>query len=71
MPREILIHMNVEVPEDDKRSAEEISQAIQGALEVGSDNEILEGISWQIPLAEDIGVFTHENCGELGICLCD
>ena len=71
MPREILIHLNVEVPESDTRSAEEISDAISGALEVGSDNEILEGISWQIPLAEDIGVFSHDNCEEIGICLCD
>lgn len=52
--RNILVHLNLELPEGDERSSDEIAFAISGAIEVGSDNEILEGIKIDIPLVEEI-----------------
>ena len=38
MPRTILVHLNVTVPDDDSRTFGEIGEAIEAALEVGSDD---------------------------------
>lgn len=55
MPRTILIHLNVEVPENDKRKVEEIVfSAISGALVVGSDDDSVRDLKFSIPLAEEI-----------------
>jgi hypothetical protein len=52
--RTILIHLNVEVPESDKRDADEIRWQIAAALEVGSDDDSVRGLNISIPLAEEI-----------------
>lgn len=54
MPREILVHLNVQVPDGDDRPAEEIGQAIQGAIEVGSDNESVDGLTIEVALVDEI-----------------
>lgn len=53
--REVLVHLNVTVPEGDSRTADEIADAILAAIEVGSDNEAVRGLGIVCPLAEDIG----------------
>ena len=52
--RTFLIHLNLELPEGDERSSDDVASAIAGAIEVGSDNEILKGIKIDIPLVEEI-----------------
>lgn len=52
--REILVHLNVEVPANDSRSADEIADAILAAYEVGSDNEIVSDLTVVCPLAEEV-----------------
>lgn len=54
MPREILLHLNVSVPDGDDRPVDEIEHAVTGALEVGSDDESLEGLEIVVVLAEEI-----------------
>ena len=39
MPRTILVHLNVTVPDSDKRNADEVADAILAAIEVGSDDD--------------------------------
>jgi hypothetical protein len=48
--RRLLVEILVEVPEDDKRTLEEIGTAINGALEVGADPEHVGNL--------DMGVFS-------------
>lgn len=54
--REILVHLNVAAPVTDTRTADEIADAITGALEVGSDDDSVRDLTIVAPLAEDIGV---------------
>jgi hypothetical protein len=53
MTRTVLMHANVQVPDEDGRATEEIVQAVQGALEVGSDDDTVRAL--EIVLAEEIG----------------
>ena len=48
MPREILVHLNVEVPDSDSRSEDEIAGAIVAKLDG------LDGLVIVAPLAEEI-----------------
>lgn len=68
--REILIHVNVRVPESDSRSAEEIEKIFSGVLEVGSDTEELNGITSVIAFSEEIGTISHSDCERVGVCFC-
>lgn len=55
-PREILVHLNVEVPADDPRSADVIAEAVMAALEVGLEGaaEVGFGVGLVVmTLAED------------------
>ena len=54
MPRTILVHLNVSVPDGDDRTAEQIQTAVMGAYEVGSDDVSLEGLEVTSPLAEEV-----------------
>lgn len=54
MPRTVLVHLNVEVPDGDERSVEEIESAVRGALEVGSDHELVKSLGIEITLSEEI-----------------
>lgn len=50
--RTILVHLNVEVEDD--RPAEEIAQAILGAIEVGQDDDSVRDLRISAPLAEEV-----------------
>jgi len=52
MPRTILIHMFVTVPDDDGRSTPEIVGVIEEAFEVGSDNISVCNLGIEACLAE-------------------
>jgi hypothetical protein len=52
--RTVLVHLNVEVPEADARDAEEIAQAVYGALEVGSDHESVRNLTVVMALSEEL-----------------
>ncbi len=52
--RTVLVHLNVDAPAWDDRSAEEVAHAILGAIEVGSDDESMSGLIVAVALAEDI-----------------
>jgi hypothetical protein len=52
--REILIHLNVTVPDGDQRDSDEIERAVMGALEVGSDHDDLRGLEIVAALSEEI-----------------
>lgn len=54
MPREILVHLNVEVPDSDTRDPRDIADAITGALEVGSDDDSVRNLTIVAPLAEEV-----------------
>jgi hypothetical protein len=54
MPRTILVHLHVEAPDDDTRTPDEIADAVGGAIEVGSDDDSVRGLTFSIPLAEEI-----------------
>lgn len=54
MPRTILVHLNVEVPDEDDRSADQIADALLGALEVGGDDDSVRDLKVIAPLAEDV-----------------
>lgn len=49
-----LVHLNVTAPEGDERTADQVATAISGALEVGSDDESLDGLTIEVVLAEEI-----------------
>lgn len=53
-PRTVLVHLNISVPTDDDRDAENIAKAIEGALEVGSDDPTVSGLAITVALAEVI-----------------
>lgn len=52
--REVLVHLNVEVPDTDTRTADEVADALLGAFEVGSDDDSVRDLVVCCPLAEDI-----------------
>ncbi len=52
MPRTILVHLNVEVPDDDRRLPHVIASAIYAAIEVGSDDDSVRDLKIRIPLVE-------------------
>lgn len=54
MPRTILVHLNVTVPDDDIRSADQIGDAIEAALEVGSDDPSVSGLEVHVVLIEEV-----------------
>ena len=54
MPRTILVHLNVEVPDDDDREADAIAEAILAAVEVGSDSDEVRDLVVAAPLAEEV-----------------
>ncbi len=59
MPRTILVHLNVEVPADDNRPADEIMSSVMGALEVGgvnggSEEPEVADLMVTVPLYEEI-----------------
>lgn len=51
--RTVLVHLNVSVPEYDKRTADEIGGAILDALDVGSDDPTVENLLVECPLVEE------------------
>jgi hypothetical protein len=48
------MHMSVEVPDDDERSVDELVKAVEGAIEVGSDNPSVSGLEIVVVMAEEI-----------------
>lgn len=52
--RIILVHLSVAVSESDKRTADEIADAIQAAYEVGSDDDSVRNLRVTAVLAEEI-----------------
>lgn len=52
--REVLVHLNVAVPAGDERDADQIRDAVMGALEVGSDADELRGLEIVCPMAEEV-----------------
>lgn len=54
MARQVLLHVNVTVPDDDPRDAGEIAEAVAAALEVGSDDDSVRDLEIVIPLAEEV-----------------
>lgn len=59
--RTVLVHLNVEVPDEDERDADAIADALLGALEVGSDDESVRDLKVVAPLAEDVGPPHHHH----------
>lgn len=54
MTRTVLVHLNVEVPDSDPRDADQIGEAISGALEVGSDDESVSGLTIVVALTDEV-----------------
>ncbi len=54
MARTILIHQNVQVPDDDDRTADQIKEAVDAAIEVGSDHESVRGLVIEAVLWEEV-----------------
>ena len=52
--RTILVHLNVTVPDDDYRSIGHIAEAIEGAIQVGSDDPSLIGLIVQVAGVDEI-----------------
>lgn len=53
--RVVLVHLNVEVADDDPRTAEEIAAYIDDALVVGMDgHEGAEGLAVTVALADEV-----------------
>lgn len=52
--RIVLLHLHVEVPEEDDRNADKIADAIEAALEVGSDDDSVKNLEVIITLAEEV-----------------
>lgn len=53
MTRAILVHLSVDVPDADERSADEIADAILAAIEVASDDDSVRDLAVVCPLAEE------------------
>jgi hypothetical protein len=54
MTRRILVHLNVEVPEDDQREPDEIGEAIVAAAHVGSDDDSVRDLVVHNALSEEL-----------------
>ena len=54
MPRTILVHLNVQVPDKDPRTPGEIARAVYGALEVGSDDDSVRDLKITVALTEEV-----------------
>ena len=54
MPREILILLNVEAPDTDTRTEDEIADAILSAINVCADDESVRELKVVVPLAEEV-----------------
>ena len=54
MSRTILVHLNVDAPDSDERTPDQIADALLGALEVGSDDDSIRDLKAVCPLAEEI-----------------
>lgn len=52
MPRTVLMHMNVVVPDGDERSVPELVIALEAAIEVGSDDPTVRDL--EVVLAEEV-----------------
>ena len=52
--RTVLVHLNVEVPDDDKRDPDDIANALMAALHVGSDHPSVERLRVECPLVEEV-----------------
>jgi hypothetical protein len=52
--RTVLVHLNVSVPADDARSADEIGTVILSALEVGSDADEVRNLDLSVVLVEEV-----------------
>jgi hypothetical protein len=52
--RTVLIHVNAQVPDSDPRTAKEIADLVEGAIEVGSDNPALSAVEVTVVLAEEV-----------------
>lgn len=55
MPREILVHLNVETCDEDKRSAQLVAADIVSALHLNATRSLLAGAKINSALAEEIG----------------
>lgn len=53
-PRTVLIHLNVEVPDEDERDPEAIGQAISGVLEVGQDDDSVRDLVIFVALTDEV-----------------
>jgi hypothetical protein len=54
MPRTIIVHLNIELPDSDKRTADEIADAITESLSVSSDKDPVRFEDVVAPLAEEV-----------------
>jgi len=52
--RTVLLHVNVQVPDDDGRDAGQIAESVAAAIEVGSDAPELDGLEVAVVLAEEV-----------------
>lgn len=52
--RTVVVHLNVGLPVGDARSADEVRDAILGAVEVGQDDDSVRDLDVTCPLAEEI-----------------
>jgi len=52
--RTVLVHLNVEVPAEDGRNADQIADAILAAIEVGQDDDSVRDLKVGAPLAEEV-----------------
>jgi hypothetical protein len=48
------VHLNVQVPAGDPRTPDQIADAIEGALEVGSDDSSVRELRITTTLAEEV-----------------
>lgn len=57
MPRTVLVHLNVELPDDDGATVTDLCEEITAALNIATEGEhapILNVADWSIPLAEEV-----------------
>lgn len=52
--RTVLVHLNVQVPDYDNRTADEVGGAILDALDVGSDDDAVRNLLVECPLVEEV-----------------
>lgn len=54
MPRTILLHVNVALPDDSREDVADCEDALRGAIEVAADGGNLPEGEWVIAMAEEI-----------------